>query len=219
MGWYMVQSGMVDNPSVSQYRLTAHLLLAVVIFAAMLWVALDVLALRARAVAPAADAPASRRLFGWSVALVGFVLLTIASGGFVAGLKAGFTYNTFPLMNGQLVPDGIALMDPWWRNAFENITTIQFNHRWLAMTLAACVVGFGVFAWGRVRGAGARRALGLMLAAVTLQVTLGITTLLMVVPIPLAAAHQAGAVALLAALVYVAHVLRPQRGVTPPGDG
>ena len=125
MGWYMVQSGMVDDPNVSQYRLTAHLLLAIV-------------HLCLHALAGAGSAARSTRVKvhnGWvtgAFALMGLILLTIASGGFVAGLKAGFTYNTFPLMNGQWIPNGLLLMEPVWRNLFENITTVQFNHRLLA---------------------------------------------------------------------------------------
>ncbi len=201
MGWYMVQSGLVDDPNVSQYRLTAHLLLAIIIYAYMFWLALDLL--RGRNQVRIRNAWGSGALV-----LTGFVLLTVASGGFVAGLKAGFTYNTFPLMNGQWVPDGMLLMEPLWRNAFENITAVQFNHRWLAMSVATAVVIFWWLARRRSVDNGLRIGLDLLLGAVLLQVGLGITTLLMVVPIPLAAAHQAGAVLLLTALLNVAHELR-----------
>jgi cytochrome c oxidase assembly protein subunit 15 len=201
MGWYMVQSGMVDDPHVSQYRLTAHLLLAIFIYGYMLWLALDLLRGRDRV----------KVRTGWltgAFCLTGLVLLTIASGGFVAGLKAGFTYNTFPLMNGQWVPDGLLLMEPLWRNLFENITTVQFNHRLLAIGVALVVVAFWWSARKRAHAAQVRLALDLFLAAVLLQVSLGITTLLMVVPIPLAAAHQAGAVILLTAVINAADQLR-----------
>lgn len=201
MGWYMVQSGMVDDPHVSQYRLTAHLMLAIFIYAYMLWLALGLLRGRDRV----------KVARGWvkgAFAVMGLILLTIASGGFVAGLKAGFTYNTFPLMNGQWIPNGLTLMEPVWRNLFENITTVQFNHRVLAILTAAVVVGFWWAARRRTSDASARMALDLLLAAVALQITLGITTLLMVVPIPLAAAHQAGAVILLTAVINAAEVLR-----------
>jgi len=201
MGWYMVQSGMVDDPNVSQYRLTAHLLLAIFIYAYMLWLALDLLRGRTRV----------KVSNGWltgTFTLLGLVLLTIASGGFVAGLKAGFTYNTFPLMNGQLVPDGLLLMEPVWRNLFENITAVQFNHRFLAMLVAALVTGFWWAARRQANAAGVRMALDLLLGAVLLQVALGISTLLLVVPIWLAAAHQAGAVILLTAVINAAEQLR-----------
>jgi cytochrome c oxidase assembly protein subunit 15 len=201
MGWYMVMSGMVDDPHVSQYRLTAHLLLAIVIYMYMLWLALDLL--RGR------DSP--KVWSGWTRAsslLAGLVLVTIASGGFVAGLKAGFSFNTFPLMNGQWVPDGLMLMEPAWHNLTENIITVQFNHRVLAIFTGLVVIGFWLLARPRAHTGSARLALDLMLAAVVLQVALGITTLLMVVPIPLAAAHQGGAVLLLTAVLNAAHVLR-----------
>ncbi len=201
MGWYMVQSGMVDDPNVSQYRLTAHLMLAIVIYAYMLWLAFDLLRGRSRV----------KVYGGWvsgAFLLLGLVLLTIGSGGFVAGLKAGFTYNTFPLMNGQWVPDGLMMMEPAWRNLFENITTVQFNHRMFAMLVATLVVVFWWAARRQVGAPGVRTALDLLLAAVVLQVALGISTLLLVVPIPLAAAHQAGAVLLLTAVINAADQLR-----------
>ncbi len=201
MGWYMVQSGMVSDPHVSQYRLTAHLLLAIVIYGYMFWLVLGLLRGRDRL----------RVSNGWvtsSYTLTGLVLLTIASGGFVAGLRAGFTYNTFPLMNGKLIPDGLLLMEPLWRNFFENITTVQFDHRVLAILLGVLIV---VFWWRARRGYAARQvrlALDLLLAALLAQIALGIATLLLVVPISLAAAHQGGAVLLLTAILNAAHVLR-----------
>ena len=201
MGWYMVQSGMVNDPHVSQYRLTAHLLLAIVIYAWMFWLMLDLFRGRGRASV----------MNGWVTSgytLTGLVLLTIASGGFVAGLRAGFTYNTFPLMNGKLIPDGLMLMEPVWRNFFENITTVQFDHRLLAMLLVVLVGAFWWSARRRAANGRVRLALDLLLAALVVQISLGIATLLLVVPIPLAAAHQAGAVVLLSAILNAVHVLR-----------
>ncbi|MCB1683158.1 MAG: COX15/CtaA family protein [Pseudomonadales bacterium] len=202
MGWYMVKSGLVDDPHVSQYRLTAHLLLAFLIFAGMFWVALDLLR------GGPAEQHSRHSGTGTVLWLTGFVLLTIASGGFVAGLKAGFTFNTFPLMNGQWIPDGIALLEPGWRNLFENITTVQFNHRVLAVSLGLALIGYSV---KLLRGhplTQVRTAVWLLLIAVVVQLTLGISTLLLVVPIPLAAAHQGGAVLLFAAILNLAHQLR-----------
>ncbi len=201
MGWYMVQSGMVDDPHVSQYRLTAHLLLAIFIYSWMLWLVMDLLRGRNRI----------RMSGGWvtgGYTLVGLVLLTIASGGFVAGLRAGFTFNTFPMMNGQWLPDGLMLMEPVWRNFFENIITVQFNHRVLAMSVGTIILLFWGFARFSTDSSVVRRSLDLMLAALLLQITLGISTLLLAVPIPLAAAHQAGAVLLLSAVLNAAHQLR-----------
>jgi len=202
MGWYMVKSGLVDVPHVSQYRLTAHLSLAIVIYAWMFWLVLDLLT-------PAATGARSHpRLAAWSGGLLAFTLLTIVSGGFVAGLKAGFAYNTFPLMNGQWIPENVLYLEPVWRNFFENIATVQFDHRLLAITLLGLVVAFSLLARRTAQLLRLRIGLYLLLAATVLQVVLGITTLLLVVPIPLAAAHQGGAVVLLTAVLFMTHQLR-----------
>src|SRR6185312_12720419 len=119
LGWYMVQSGLVDRTSVSQYRLTAHLGLALLIYAATLWTALDLLR-------PSGSAT---RLSRGALAFSALVFLTILAGGFVAGLDAGMSYNTFPLMDGRLVPAGYLDETPWWANLFENVAAVQFNHR------------------------------------------------------------------------------------------
>jgi cytochrome c oxidase assembly protein subunit 15 len=199
MGWYMVQSGLVDNPRVSQYRLAAHLGVALVIYAAMLWTALDLILPRA------AETPRSLRRFAF--ALVALVFAMAISGSFVAGIRAGLAYNTFPLMNGHLVPPGMFVIDPWYLNFFNNIATVQFDHRALAWLLAILVPWF----WVRVRRAPtvprARRAADLLVAALALQIALGIATLLNVVPVPLAAAHQAGALLVFTAALFAAHRL------------
>ena len=204
MGWYMVASGLVDDPHVSQYRLTAHLMLAFIIHGYMLWLALDLWYPRHPHAMPSGHA----RLQTPALALTLWALFTIASGGFVAGLKAGFAYNTFPLMDGHWIPQVMWLYEPWWKNLFENIATVQFNHRLLAMLTLAGIVAF--WAWGlrQALGPRARLALHLVLAGGLLQVTLGISTLLMYVPISLAAAHQGGALLLLSLLVYLNHALR-----------
>jgi cytochrome c oxidase assembly protein subunit 15 len=203
IGWYMVQSGLVDDPRVSQLRLTAHLGLAFAIFGAMFWTALSLLdadapVRRARAAPPARFANA----------LVGVVFLMVLSGGLVAGIRAGFAYNTFPLMNGQLVPPEIFMIDPWYKNFWSNMATVQFDHRLIALALALLVPLF----WWRVIASPetqprARLAAHLLLAMLALQVALGISTLLLVVPLPLAAAHQAGALLLFAAALNAAHAL------------
>jgi cytochrome c oxidase assembly protein subunit 15 len=206
VGWFMVKSGLADRVSVSQYRLVLHLGLAVVIYAAMLWVALDLLA-------PSPERPSSPRLRRAASAVLGLVLLTMLSGGFVAGLDAGLTYNTFPLMDGSLVPAGYAQLEPFWLNWFENVAAVQFDHRLLAMTtFAACLL-----LWVTGTRAGAPRApLSLLLAAACLQVALGISTLLLVVPIPLAAAHQAGAMLLFTAALLARHSLRAPAATRSP---
>ena len=134
--------------------------------------------------------------------------LTIAAGGFVAGTRAGFTYNTFPLMDGRLIPAGYAQLHPYIRNWFENIAAIQFDHRLLAMTTIAAVLLLWAAGLRAALPAPARIALWALLAAAAVQVALGISTLLLVVPVALAAAHQAGAVILLTAAIVLRHTLR-----------
>lgn len=196
MGWYMVQSGLVDDPRVSQYRLAAHLALALAIYAATLWMALGLLLPRAREAGPRA----------FAFALAALVFLQAIAGSFVAGIRAGLAYSTFPLMNGHLVPPGMFVIEPWYLNLFNNIATVQFDHRLIAWLLAALVPLF----WLRTRGAAPRirLAASLMLAALALQIALGIATLVLVVPVPLAAAHQAGALLLFTAALFAAHSLR-----------
>jgi cytochrome c oxidase assembly protein subunit 15 len=200
MGWYMVASGLVDDPRVSQFRLTAHLTLAFVIFAAMFWVALGIVS-PARAEAP----PRLRTLATVAVVLVFFMVVT---GGLVAGIRAGYAYNTFPLMNGHLVPPEILMIEPWWKNFGYNMATVQFDHRLFAWALIFLVP----WTWWRVRAASpapnVMRAAHALLAALALQVALGITTLLLQVPVALGVAHQGGAVAVLAAALWLRHALR-----------
>ena len=204
LGWYMVQSGLVDDPRVSQLRLTAHLGLAFLIFGAMFWTALSLL--RPRQEHPSRDASG---LAWFAAGLVALVFVMVLSGGLVAGIRAGFAYNTFPLMNGQLVPPEILLIDPWYRNFYNNMATVQFVHRLIALLLTVSIPWF----WWRSRralslGSGARHAASLLLAMLAVQVTLGISTLLLAVPLPLAAAHQAGAVLLFAAALNALHAAR-----------
>ncbi|HEX3535393.1 MAG TPA: COX15/CtaA family protein [Stellaceae bacterium] len=201
LGWYMVESGLADRIEVSQYRLTAHLMLALAIYAATLWVALGLW----REPGRAAAAPVWRRT---SEGMIALITLTIAAGGFVAGLNAGLVYNTFPLMDGRLVPAGYSQLQPLFRNWFENVAAVQFDHRLLATATTATVLALWVVGARGTLPQPARLALHGLLAAVALQFALGLSTLLLVVPIPLAAAHQAGAVILLTAAVILRHTLR-----------
>jgi cytochrome c oxidase assembly protein subunit 15 len=190
LGWYMVASGLVDRVDVSQYRLAAHLTLATVIFGAILWVALG-LGRRRRAPAGGQE---------WlAVAIIGAVLLQVAAGGFVAGLDAGFGYNTWPLMDGAWVPTGLFVGEPWWRNLFENAMTVQFNHRIFAYVIVGLVVGYAFLAQSRTSY--------ILLAAVGLQVVFGIWTLLWAVPLWLGLVHQGGALVVLAAAIWNLHVV------------
>ena len=225
LGWYMVQSGLVDDPRVSQFRLTAHLGLGVVIYAAMLWTALDVLAPSRSLVhgfvhgyvhgyaRDDADGPDRdlRKLARISVGLTALVILMILSGGFVAGIRAGLAYNTFPLMDGHLIPPGIFVLEPWYRNFFSNMATVQFDHRLLAWLLAFLVGWF----WLRSRRFAlqprSRLACNLLPGLLALQISLGVAALLLAVPVPLAAAHQAGAFGVLTSAILVNHALRQHR--------
>jgi cytochrome c oxidase assembly protein subunit 15 len=197
VGWFMVASGFFpDSTAVSPYRLVVHLLLALVLYAAILWTALGL-----RFPVPVAAPQRLRRLVQATTVLAA---LTILAGGFVAGTKAGLTYNTFPLMDGRLVPEGYAMLDPFWRNLTENIPSVQFNHRLLA-TLTA-VAGLATLWAGR---ASLARPLLLGLAAsLALQYALGIATLVHVVPAGLGTAHQAVAVLVLTAGLVCLHALR-----------
>jgi cytochrome c oxidase assembly protein subunit 15 len=186
LGWYMVQSGLSGRTSVSPYRLVAHLGLALVIFLIAVWTALDL---------RSSSRAGERR----ALVVAGLAVLTILSGGFVAGLDAGHIYNTFPLMGAGVVPPGYWQLDPWWRNLFENPAAAQFNHRVLATATAVTTW----LSWWRQRHdvtGGDRWHVVATVAA--LQFGLGIGTLLLAVPIPLAALHQLGAVALLTAALW-----------------
>ncbi|MEN8206343.1 MAG: COX15/CtaA family protein [Pseudomonadota bacterium] len=199
LGWYMVKSGLVDNPHVSQYRLTAHLGLAILIYAYMFYVALGLWLGDRRS----ARVPVGLRRA--ATLLTGLVFIAILSGGFVAGLKAGFAYNTFPLMDGHWVPEVIFMQTPLWRNFFENIATVQFDHRLLATLVFFSVIVLWIAARRFLLPATVKTGLHLMLAAVLLQVGLGISTLLLHVPVSLAATHQAGALLLLTIALYTNH--------------
>jgi cytochrome c oxidase assembly protein subunit 15 len=204
LGWYMVKSGLVDDPRVSQFRLTAHLGLAFLIFAAMFWTALSLLA-PSRMSGRDVGTPARR----WTAAVALLVFLQVLSGGMVAGIRAGFAYNTFPLMNGAWVPAEILALEPAWKNFFYNMATVQFDHRLLAWILAFAVP---LAWWNVVRDSRSPRATRIgahvLLAMLAVQVTLGILTLVHVVPLPLAALHQAGALLLFAAALNLAHAAR-----------
>ncbi len=203
MGWYMVKSGLVDVPHVSQYRLTAHLGLALVIFAYMFWYALDFLRGEQRRISNKASS-VYLKVTATAVVIVFFMML---SGGFVAGTKAGFIINTFPTMNGEWVPSSWMAMTPWWRNLFENAVAIQFIHRSIAVVVLVVIVCLFVISFKQQF----RTYALLALLAVMGQIILGISALVMRVPLELGAAHQAGAVALLAACLFVAHLARKEK--------
>lgn len=205
LGWFMVKSGLVDDPRVSQFRLTAHLTLAFLILGAMLWLALS-LVFPERARTRSADAASARR---WSIAAVIAVLAMVLTGGFVAGLRAGLAYNTFPLMNGELIPTGIMMIEPWWKNFFWNLATVQFDHRLVALVIT--IIG-AVLVW-KVRSSadvpGRARVAGRLFASLlVVQVALGIATVLLAVPLVLGVLHQANAALVFASSLFALHALR-----------
>ncbi|MEF8721388.1 MAG: COX15/CtaA family protein [Candidatus Accumulibacter delftensis] len=204
MGWYMVKSGLVDDPRVSHYRLTAHLSLAFLIFVAMMWLALGLRSERVRVTTDATLKGLQRFAF-WLAILVGYM---VVSGGLVAGIRAGKAYNSFPLMNGHFLPPESFIIDPWYLNFFNNMALVQFDHRLGAWLLAFLVP----WLWWKIRAAAlsrsARLAATLVLVAVFLQIVLGISTLLLAVPVGLGAAHQGGAMIVLGLLLWLNHQLR-----------
>jgi cytochrome c oxidase assembly protein subunit 15 len=203
IGWYMVSSGLAERISVSQYRLAVHMTLAVAIFGGVLWVALSLGSARSERAAPR---PLGLRIAAACIA--GLVLLQVAAGAFVAGLKAGSGWNTWPLMDGALIPQGLGAMSPWWANLFENALTVQFNHRALAYAIAAAVAWH---LWSLLRGEAdisLRVSASILAGAVLAQMLFGIWTLVAHVPIPLALVHQAGAVAVFGVALWHWHRLR-----------
>lgn len=197
MGWMMVKSGLVDNPFVSHYRLTAHLGLALLVFSLIVWTYLDYVSEgknQERSKAKLLGQP-----FRWiPLCFLILVSLQILYGGLVAGLKAGWAYNTFPLMAGQWIPNSLMYLQPWYLNFFDNMTTVQFIHRSLAWTIFFSISI--IFIWSRLKGKGifsSSTLLGLLIL-VFIQFILGVLTLIYHVPVTLGVLHQLMAVLLLA---------------------
>jgi cytochrome c oxidase assembly protein subunit 15 len=194
-GWYLVRSGLSDRIDVSPYRLALHLGLAVLILGALLWTALS---LRKTSAFSAASGR-SDHAAGWLAVLV---FVQILLGALVAGLKAGYAYNTWPLMDGRIVPRGLAAMEPWYLNLFENAMTVQFNHRVVAYLLAVAVLWRAVSVLRSGSHAAKRRSAVVLAIAVIGQLGLGIWTLLAQVPVVLGIAHQTVAAAVFALAVW-----------------
>ncbi len=209
IGWFMVMSGLSGRVSVSPYRLAAHLGCAVLIFAVLVWTILELVDRRRRAGVHLATITFAQAVTAY--ALVGLVYLQILSGALVAGLKAGMTYNTWPLMDGRIVPVGLGLLEPWWLNIFENVTAVQFNHRVLAYAIVAVALWQAVSVSRTADDPDVRRSAGWLGFAVAAQMGLGIWTLLAWVPLSLGVAHQAGALAVLATALW--HLFAVRRGL------
>lgn len=200
LGWYMVMSGLVDRVDVSQYRLAAHLGLAVLIFGAILWVAFGLREDGDRRRPPDALALSA-------AGLAAMIFLQIVLGAFVAGTDAGVVHNTWPLMDGRLIPEGLAVLSPWYLNLFENVLTVQFNHRIGAYILLAWICGHVIWVVQR-KGEGLPAVGAGLLAVIALvQVCLGIWTLLAHVPIDIALLHQGVAIVLFGLAIRHTHQL------------
>jgi cytochrome c oxidase assembly protein subunit 15 len=202
IGWWMVASGLIDRPDVSHIRLAVHLLLALAIFGLLLWVALDLLRLDIEPQAPPARVPTS------AIWMLSLLFLQYLFGAYVAGLDAGYAYSSWPKMGDEWFPSEAPMLEPFLRNFADNPIVVQFVHRWLAVAVAAAAVVLARDAWLK----GQREAAGTLVAAVTLQILLGILTLLSGVELWVAVAHQATAVLLLAATLTTAHLLGSRSG-------
>ncbi|KFC71029.1 Heme A synthase [Devosia sp. LC5] len=208
LGWWMVSSGLTELTSVSQYRLAAHLTAAAILFIALVYVP--------RSLHPGHITGTVKPAHLWTAgAFIALIILQIAAGAFVAGIDAGMGYNTWPLMDGALIPSGLDRLDPLWRNVFENGLTVQFIHRCIAY---AIVIYLGLLIWRQARNGGFSGAnvwLPRLAIMVLIQVGLGIATLLSMVQIDLAVAHQGMAFLLAGAgTLYLADLIRAKRAVS-----
>ena len=202
-GWYMVKSGLVDNPHVSHYRLAGHLILAFGLMAYILWTELDVNRERFTK-GTNYNKEHLRPVLHWIITLI---MLQIIYGAFPAGLKAGYGWNTFPKMAGQWIPGGLLPMSPWYLNLLEHNFTVQFIHRMLGWSLCMLIPGY----WRYTRGFNLTPqqdfAITALMNVVIVQFLLGMLTLIWVVPVWLGGLHQAGAVILLMTAVYIRFLL------------
>lgn len=198
LGWYMVMSGLVDEPAVSHYRLTAHLSLALFIMAVLFWTALSLLR-------PEPEKTDRRTKMVTHVTML-ILTLQILMGALVAGLKAGLIFNSWPLMGEGFVPPGLLALEPAWHNFVDNAVTVQFDHRLGAYILFALVIILASLTWKK--DAGLRRGGQFLLVAVVLQMALGIITLVLEVPVFWGTAHQGGGAIVLLLMVYLMHLQR-----------
>lgn len=205
MGWYMVKSGLVDVPHVSQYRLTAHLGLGFIIFAYILWHGFEF----SNPINPINPTNPTNPTTGsasmpvrFGKILVLLVFVTVLSGALVAGTDAGLTFNTFPLMDGRWFPESYGALQPAWLNPLENLAAIQWDHRLLGVVTWIIIIAFWLKVGRRATQPSLRNAAHLLLAMSMVQVALGIATLLMRVPTVLASAHQGGAMILFGLVLY-----------------
>jgi cytochrome c oxidase assembly protein subunit 15 len=205
LGWYMVSSGLMDRPSVSHYRLTFHLLTALALLALTLWVGLN----RVYGAPVGRERNAHARATRRGSMLLIVLVLQIAYGGLVAGLKAGHASDTWPLMFGYLLPPGLlTVVQPWWVNLVETAATVHFIHRWLAFVVLIVAALLFFVTRRNLNAAAIGRTLGLLLALIAVQIGLGISVIWFYVPLVLALSHQAVALLLFVTVIVLNHQLR-----------
>ena len=202
LGWYMVKSGLVDIPRVSHYRLAAHLMLALLILGDLSWLVLTLYKI---------NRVEMTDLFRTlTYTLVPILLLQILYGAFVAGSRAGFGYNTFPLMNGEFLPEMAMQLTPFWLNLLDNNTMLQFLHRWIGVLVMAITSVLFILAW-RSGCSSVKRLTSLLMIVVLGQFLLGVLTLINIIPIGLASLHQAGACIVLIVMVWLVYIVFPDQ--------
>lgn len=207
MGWVMVMSGFADRTDVSQYRLVAHLMLALLIYGLLLWQGLSLLQPASPELSGAQRGPLHR----YGRAMMALMTVEIAVGGFVAGLDGGLIYNNFPMMGEHWIATDLFRLSPWWINFFENPGAAQFLHRLMAGFVAIALISLVVHGRRADIPCDLKRRFYYLPFGLLLQAALGIATLMLVVPLPLAVAHQAGAFLLFTLGLYVMHGLRRPR--------
>jgi cytochrome c oxidase assembly protein subunit 15 len=205
LGWAMVASGLVDRPSVSHYRLAAHLSMDLTIYALTLWTAFYVVQPRSAPTTPATMQPIARK---YAIAGLALLATTIVWGAFTAGLRAGLIYNTFPLMGGGLTPPDLLAVDPLWKNFVENRSAVQFTHRALAISTGLVLMALAYRLRAVEVAPPLRRLATILFLDVGLQIFLGVETVVNQVPVWLGAIHQANAILLLGLVVRTLFLLR-----------
>ena len=204
LGWWMVKSGLSSDPSVSQYRLATHLGMAFLILGLLIWTILDLVGTR--------DVFVSKAIFYHANTVTVLIFLTVIGGALVAGLKAGLVYNTFPLMGERIIPSDYFSVEPYWRNIFENVSAVQFNHRILAIITLFAVVSLCFCSHFFCHNDQLLKSIYIMTTLATVQFLLGVLTLVNFVPEGLAVAHQFTGLCLFGASVVISWGVSMQSG-------